>query len=82
MIIDVREKDEYDSGHVDGAINIPLSELGSSTQKLDQLDKNQQVVLYCRSGARAGSAMQLFKNLGFKNVVNGNNQQTVEQQYL
>ncbi len=82
MIIDVREQDEYDSGHVDGAINIPLSELGSSTTKLDELDKDQQVILYCRSGARAGSAVQLFKSLGFKDVVNGINQQTVEQQYL
>ena len=77
-IIDVRESYEFSSGHLDGAINIPLSELEADFCIATQgLDKNDEIIVYCRSGSRASFVQaQLLQN-GFKNVINGINQQTV-----
>ena len=77
-IIDVRESYEFSSGHLDGAINIPLSELEADFSIATQgLDKNDEIIVYCRSGSRASFVQaQLLQN-GFKNVINGINQQTV-----
>ena len=77
-IIDVRESYEFSSGHLDGAINITLSELEADFSIATQgLDKNDEIIVYCRSGSRASFVQaQLLQN-GFKNVINGINQQTV-----
>lgn len=65
MLIDVRTKDEYEDGHHDGAINIPLDEI--PTHKFD-IPFDEKIILYCRSGGRAGVAMQLLKRKGFTNI--------------
>ncbi len=66
-IIDVREKLEYDQGHVIGAINIPLSEL---RDRCDEISTEKSLFLYCRSGARSYNAVLTLKHLGFKNIYN------------
>jgi rhodanese-related sulfurtransferase len=77
--IDVREPGEYAEGHVEGAVNIPL---GDIMKRLDEIPKAEEVVVYCRSGGRAGVAVQGLGTMGYINIVNGINQQNVEANYL
>ena len=62
ILLDVRTKPEYDSGHIEGCLHIPLNELRS---KLDQLDKSKEIVTYCGVGLRASHAHRILKNAGF-----------------
>lgn len=68
VLIDVREKYEWDEGYIEGAINIPLGEIDN--ERVKEIPKNKNVYLYCRSGGRAEIANQLFQKMGFLNVVN------------
>lgn len=77
VIIDVREPQEFATGHVKGAINIPPSELMSSLHELDGVPKDTQIILYCRSGARSNVAMQILGSHGYTNLVNGINKDQV-----
>ena len=67
QFVDVRQPEEFASGTIDGARNIPLPELGDH---LDELDPSRRVVLLCRSGNRSGQAAQLLTDAGFDDVVN------------
>ena len=68
-LIDVRTKAEYDSGHLESAINIPYTEI---KQKIAGVvaDKDRKIIVYCRSGRRSGLAEAALKELGYKNVTN------------
>lgn len=66
-IIDVRTPDEFRDGAYPGAINIPVSNLGT---RIEALPKTKPVVLYCASGARSASAARAMKQAGFSDVVN------------
>jgi len=71
-IVDVRSKEEYDSGHVEGALNIPLEELASGdTSSLDNVPKDSEIVCYCISGARAERFVHALRALGYEKVENG-----------
>ena len=61
LIVDVRTKEEYDSGHVVDAINIPYDEIDDNTT----LDKTKTIIVYCRSGKRSGIAYNTLKELGY-----------------
>ena len=65
LLLDVRSPGEFSMGHIEGARNLPVQELGA---KLDTLDKAQPIVVYCRSGQRSGQAMQLLRGQGFDQV--------------
>lgn len=78
VIIDVREPEEYITGHVEGAINIPPRQLMEDTPELDNVPKDAQIILYCRSGSRSNVAMQILQAKGFTNLVNGINKDHVE----
>ncbi len=65
MLIDVREPAEFRSGHIPGAVNIPLSQLGSKT---DEIAKDRNVYLYCRSGMRSKQAARLLSGRGYANL--------------
>ena len=67
-ILDVRTVGEFQSGHINGAKNVPRQEIRT---KLNQLNKNETYILCCASGARSGSAARILKNEGFENVYNG-----------
>ena len=67
MLLDVRTKPEYDAGHIPGCILIPLSELES---RLDELDKDKTIIVYCRSGRRSRTASQILVEHGFTKVYN------------
>lgn len=60
-IIDVRTKEEYESGHIKGAINIPYDEINENIN----LDKNKNIFVYCRSGSRSKTAYNTLKELGY-----------------
>ena len=69
MIIDVRTQSEWDSGHLDKAIHLPLDAFESGIEGLVQ-DKDERVYLYCRSGNRSGKALKIMQRLGYTNAAN------------
>jgi phage shock protein E len=69
VVIDVRTVGEFQTGHLQGALNIPVAELDRAD--LSFLAKNQPVVVYCRSGNRSGSAEQILLSKGYSKVHNG-----------
>ncbi|AOE49756.1 rhodanese-like domain-containing protein [Kangiella sediminilitoris] len=72
-VIDVRTKAEYQQGHYADATLLPLATLTENIDSL-KLDKSDQIVVYCRSGNRAGKAKVALEKLGYTNVINGVNQ--------
>lgn len=67
VIVDVRRQDEYDSGHIAGAILIPNESIG--TNRPEQLkDLNQVILVYCRTGNRSKQAAQKLADMGYTNV--------------
>lgn len=74
-LIDTREPFEYASGHAEGAINIPSTEFmsGKMPKALEGVDKDEQLIVYCRSGQRANTCSMILKSLGFINITNGIN---------
>lgn len=67
LLIDVRERSEYERGHIKGAKNIPLSEL---RERMSEIPKNQPVYLHCRTGQRSYNASRALQNMGYQNVYN------------
>ncbi len=67
VILDVREAAEYAFGHIDGAKSIPMGELES---RLEELDKNEEIYVICRTGNRSDLAAQLLAENGFTKVYN------------
>lgn len=71
ILIDVREPGEFRSGHIPGAVNIPLSELSSPRRDLSAIpDKNTSIYVYCLSGSRSGNAAGILRMLGYSSVRN------------
>ncbi len=68
IILDVRTAEEFADGHIPGAINIPNETIGTET--IEQLpDKEQLILVYCRSGNRSKQAAEKLVNLGYTNIV-------------
>lgn len=82
IIIDVREPSEYAAGHVPGAINIPVDDINANTMALKDLEKNSIVIVYCKSGGRAGAAKASLEQLGFSDVTNGINAENVVKMHI
>lgn len=67
VIVDVRRQDEYDSGHIPGALLIPNESI--STDRPEALpDLNQIILIYCRSGRRSKEAAQKLADMGYTNI--------------
>ena len=67
VVVDVRRQDEYDSGHIPGAILIPNESITDS--RPEQLPDPEQIILvYCRSGRRSKEAAQKLADMGYKNI--------------
>jgi phage shock protein E len=82
VIIDVREPAEFVTGHIEGALNLPSTKLDATTPELATISKDDEVIVYCRSGGRASSAVNMLSDLGYTNVTNGINQATVIDKYM
>ena len=68
VILDVRTKLEYQSGHLRNSVNIPIDNL---PQNIKKLNKNKPIITCCASGARSASARRILKSNGFEQVYNG-----------
>ncbi|HUO60928.1 MAG TPA: rhodanese-like domain-containing protein [Candidatus Acidoferrales bacterium] len=66
FVLDVREPDEYQRANIGGKL-IPLGQL---PQRLEELNKNEEIVVHCKAGGRATQAAELLMACGFKNVKN------------
>ena len=67
IILDVREQDEYDTGHIPGAILIPYTQIEEKASELLP-DKDQLILVYCRSGRRSKIAAEALVALGYTNI--------------
>ena len=76
VIVDVRSKAEFATGHVKGSINIPLEQIGASAEKLKS---HNHIITCCRSGNRSRMALRTLQSKGLKNVTNGGSWQNVNQ---
>ena len=76
VIVDVRSKAEFATGHVKRSINIPLEQIGASAEKLKS---HNHIITCCRSGNRSGMALRTLQSKGLKNVTNGGSWQNVNQ---
>lgn len=79
LIIDTRQPEEYASGHVEGAINIPPSDFmsGEFKNKLADTPKDARIILYCISGARSNACIHILRQEGYTNLTNGINMHQV-----
>ena len=67
IILDVRTQEEYDQGHIPGAILIPDTEIKAKAEEV-LTDKDQLILVYCRSGRRSKLAAEALVELGYTNI--------------
>jgi rhodanese-related sulfurtransferase len=67
ILLDVRTPREFANGHIPNALNIPVANLPDMLDSLN--DKSQQIVVYCRSGVRAGRAIKFLESQGYQDVI-------------
>ena len=68
ILLYVRTKEEYESGYIPGAINIPLSDINENVVS-SLPDKSQMILVYCRSGNRSRQASDKLSKLGYTNII-------------
>jgi len=69
LLIDVRTPGEFENGSAQGAINIPLAQIRNDIKE-SQPDPEQALLLFCRSGARSGTAAKQLKEMGYQRILN------------
>lgn len=67
VVVDVRDADAFQEGHIVDSTNIPMGDFADNIKKLDKY-KSKTVVLVCQNGQKAGGAMSQLKKAGFENV--------------
>ena len=70
LLVDVRSEQEFQGGHLDGAINVPHDRISQHLGRFGT-DKNRPIVVYCLSGGRSALAKALLERNGFTQVING-----------
>ena len=68
VVLDVREQDEYDSGHIPGAVLLPVGTINEETASAVIPEKDDTVLVYCRSGNRSKTASAALAELGYTNI--------------
>ena len=68
IILDVREQDEYDGGHIPGAVLLPVGTIDETTAAEVIPEKDSTVLVYCRSGNRSKTASSTLADLGYTNI--------------
>lgn len=68
VILDVREQDEYDAGHIPGAVLLPVGTIDEETAASVIPEKDTVVLVYCRSGNRSKTASQALVDLGYTQI--------------
>ena len=65
VVLDVRTVSEFNDSHIEGAINIPVEEIAN---RLSELDKNDELLVYCRTGNRSATAVGILEDAGFTKI--------------
>jgi rhodanese-related sulfurtransferase len=65
VLLDVRTASEYEEGHIEGAVNIPVQEL---SVRFDELSPEDELLIYCRTGNRSAQAVDILLDLGFTKI--------------
>ena len=68
LILDVREQDEYDGGHIPGAVLLPLGSISEESAARVIPEKDTTVLVYCRSGSRSKKAAKALAELGYTGI--------------
>ena len=68
QLVDVRTPEEYESGHIDDALNFNIIDSESFLRQIEGLDKEKPVYLYCKMGGRSNRAAKLLQNKGFVEI--------------
>ena len=68
IVLDVREQDEYDSGHIPGAVLLPVGTIDEDTAAEAIPEKDSTVLVYCRSGNRSKTASAALADFGYTNI--------------
>lgn len=68
IVLDVRTKNEYDQGHIEGAVLLPVDEISSKAEEVLK-DKKAKILVYCRSGNRSATAAKTLIKMGYENVL-------------
>ncbi|MEY4968602.1 MAG: hypothetical protein RLZZ261_373 [Bacteroidota bacterium] len=76
FLVDVRTPEEFESGHVQASVNIPLDQVA---ERLDEFEGKDHIVVFCRSGNRSAMAKAILAQNGFANVTNGGTWEDVKQ---
>ena len=69
-VVDVRTVEEFNSGHYEGAVNIPLHTVEERISEFGE-DKTKPIIVYCRSGNRSSQAKTILESKGYTNIING-----------
>lgn len=69
ILLDVRSKQEYEEGHLESAINIPVFELENKANNILK-DKTKTIIVYCASGSRSRRAKEILEEMGYKDIYN------------
>jgi phage shock protein E len=67
IVLDVRSAEEFNSGHIKGAVNIDIRQ-PDAFSKIDKLNKNAKYIVHCRTNHRSGMAVEHMMQSGFKNI--------------
>ncbi|MEO5949025.1 MAG: rhodanese-like domain-containing protein [Candidatus Saccharimonas sp.] len=79
FVVDTREPLEYATSHVEGAVNISVTEFASGNLPAGLVDvaKDRSIILYCRSGQRSNTCSMILRSFGYTNITNGINEHHV-----
>ena len=80
VMIDVRTDEEWNAGYIEGAIHFPLSENERDIENYE-ISKDEEILLYCRSGNRSGRAKVILDELGYTNTANIGGIESVSEEY-
>ena len=76
LLIDVRTSEEFSEGHIEGAKNVPLSEIEANPEVLNS-ERGKEIVVYCARGRRSDKAEGILVGRGFSSVFNGGGYQAL-----
>ena len=68
ILVDVRTSDEYDEGHIEGAVLLTLDDIDEESSANIIKSKSTPVIVYCKSGKRSAQALEILKKLGYEKV--------------
>ncbi len=77
LVVDVRTPEEFEKGHIEGAVNLPYDQTDRFIDTLGD-DRDRSIVLYCGSGRRAGIAQEALEEMGFTRVFNASGYEALE----